>query len=533
MAGSEHLYLKERVQVEPLFNRWHAWILMVPPVTAALNLLDRYLKIMQSYVNSPALHAAAIKNPAMRGGPFIDLDVDRVAEVRDLIRETESRNSSLLGFARAIKQLNQLLAERARGEAMETLYSEVPDLLKGYVELCYDLNHNPSFRFFESLVYRSEYYREAEASQSFELTEAARDGDRPFILSTPRLRSPKAVSLDLPFSSRRLDELYRMRRSPRSYDTVRSALGVEIENEPLFRSFFTTEAPKSYARYDGDSFRIRYFGHACLLIESKEVRILIDPIVSHAADGGVPRFTYSDLPDEIDFLLITHSHHDHAVVESLIELRSRIKTVVVGRNYDGFIQDPSLQLVFERLGFQNVIEIRDLQEIPIPGGAIVGIPFLGEHHDLLMQSRTGYLIRIGDASTLCIADSCNIEPRLYDHLLKSIGGADILFLGMECDGAPPAWIYGPLFPEPLPRELNRSRRARGSNFNEARAIVDAFNFKQVYVYAMGQEPWVNHILDNKFTDASNPLVQSRQLVDECKSRGIVAEYLFGKKEIRP
>ncbi|HEX8183547.1 MAG TPA: MBL fold metallo-hydrolase, partial [Blastocatellia bacterium] len=516
MVRSENLYLKESVQIEPLFNRWHAWILMVPPVTAALNLLDRYLKIMHSYVNSPALHAAAVKNPAMRGGPFIDLDADRVPEVRDLILETQSRNAKLLEFARAIKQLNQLLAEKARGEALETLYAEVPDILRGYVELCYDLNHNPSFRFFESLVYRSEYYREAEASQNFELTEAARDGDRPFILSTPRLRSRNGVSLDLPFSSPRLDALSRMRTTPLSYDAIRSSLGVEIDNEPLFRSFFTPEPPKAYTGYDGDSFRIRYFGHACLLIESRKARILIDPIISYAT-GGVPRFTYSDLPEEIDFLLITHSHHDHAVIESLVQLRPRIKTVVVGRNYDGLIQDPSLQLVFERLGFQNVMEIRDLQEIPIPGGAIVGIPFLGEHHDLLMQSRTGYLIRMGGDSLLCIADSCNIEPRLYDHLLKSTGGADILFLGMECDGARPSWIYGPLFPEPLPREINQSRRARGSNFNEARSIVDTFKFKQVYVYAMGQEPWVNHILDNQFTDASNPVIQSRQLVDECRS----------------
>jgi L-ascorbate metabolism protein UlaG (beta-lactamase superfamily) len=532
MARAEVLYLKESVQIEPLFNRWHAWILMVPPATAALNLSDRYLKIMQSYVNSPALHAAAVKNPAMRGGPFIDLNGERVAEVRELIEETQSRNSKLLAFARAIKQLNQLLAERARGEAMETLYREVPDLLRGYVELCYDMSHNPSFRFFESLVYRSEYYRELEAAQSFELSEAAEDGARPFILSTPRLRSREAVSLELPFSSAAMDELFSMRRTAHTYDALRDALGVEIADEPLFKSLFTTEAPGPYQAYDGDSFRIRYFGHACLLIESSKVRILIDPIVGYQS-RGVSKFTYSDLPDEIDYLLITHSHHDHAVIESLLQLRPRVKRVVVGRNYDGFIQDPSLQLVFERLGFKDVREIRDMQEIEIPEGVITGIPFMGEHHDLLMQSRTGYRIQIGGASVLCIADSCNVEPRLYDHLLKTVGGADILFLGMECDGAQPNWIYGQLFPKPLSREIDRSRRARGCNFSEARSIVDIFNFKQVYVYAMGQEPWINHILDNQFTDESNPIVQSRQLVSECLSRGIVAESLFGKKEIRP
>jgi len=533
MPGNEKLYLKESVQIEPLFNRWHAWILMIPPATAALNLLDRYLKIMQSYAASPALHAAAVKNPLMRGGPFIDLRSERVAEVRDLIAEIQKHNAKLLEFARAIKQLHRLLAERARGEALEPLYAEVPDSLKGYVELCYDLNHHPSFRFFESLLYRSPIYRELEAAQTFEISESAGDGSRPFILSTPRLRSPDTVNFAMPFSSPVMDELFKMRRTAQTYHAVRDALGAEIDNESLFKSFFTTSAPKPHTDYEGDAFRIRYLGHACLLIESSRVRILIDPLVGYACNDGISRFAYSDLPDEIDYLLITHSHHDHAVLESLLQLRPRVKTVVVPRNYDGFIHDPSLLLALERLGFQDVREIRDLQEIAIAEGVIVGIPFTGEHHDLLMQSRTGYYIRIGRSSLLCIADSCNIEPRLYDHLLREIGGADMLFLGMECDGAPPSWIYGPLFPEPLPRELDRSRRARGSNFDEARAIVDAFDFKQVYVYAMGQEPWVNHILDNQFTEESNSLIQSRQLIAECRARGIRAESLFGKKEIRP
>ncbi|MGH9762940.1 MAG: MBL fold metallo-hydrolase, partial [Blastocatellia bacterium] len=83
MKTTETLYLKESIQIEPLFNRWHAWILLVPPATAALNLLDRYLKIMRSFVNSPALHAAAVRNPATRGGPFIDLDEKKTAGVRE------------------------------------------------------------------------------------------------------------------------------------------------------------------------------------------------------------------------------------------------------------------------------------------------------------------------------------------------------------------------------------------------------------------------------------------------------------------
>ena len=35
-----------------------------------------------------------------------------------------------------------------------------------------------------------------------------------------------------------------------------------------------------------------------------------------------------------------------------------------------------------------------------------------------------------------MADSCNIEPRLYEHIYREIGEVDALFLGMECDRAP-------------------------------------------------------------------------------------------------
>jgi L-ascorbate metabolism protein UlaG (beta-lactamase superfamily) len=532
VPGTEKLYLRESVQIEPLFNRWHAWILLVPPATAALNLLDRYLKIMQSYLNSPGLHAAAVKNPATRGGPFIDLSGEMAGEVRELICEIERKNEKLLRLARAIKQLSQMLLEKAGGQALEALYADVPEALRGYAELCYDLNHNPSLRLFEALLYRSGIYQEVESGQSFRVFESAGDA-RPFILGTPRLRSSEAIDLDLNFSSPGIDGLFRTRNHPMTYDAIRDSLGVEIEDERLFKNCFTTEAPRPRDPFEGDSFRIRYFGHACLLIESRKVSILIDPLIACASRDATPRYTYADLPDEIDFLLLTHSHHDHAVLESLLELRSRVRTVVVPRNYDGFVNDPSLQLALERLGFQDVIEIRDLQEIAVPDGVIVGIPFIGEHHDLLIQSRTGYLIRIGEHGICVIADSCNVEPRLYEHLLKSTGGADILFLGMECEGARPSWIYGPLFPKALPRDIDLSRLARGCNFEEARSLVSTFGFRQVYVYAMGQEPWVSHILDNQFTEESKPVTESRRLLEDCRSKGIAAEFLFGRKEIRP
>jgi L-ascorbate metabolism protein UlaG (beta-lactamase superfamily) len=531
MSGSngQKVYLKQNVQFEPLFNDWYAWFHMVPPVTAALNVLDRYLPIMNSYVNSPALHAAAVKNPAMRGGPFIDLDGKRIDEVKALAQSTQERSRHLVEFARAIKQLGVMLPEKAKGLTMEKVYDEVPEILKGYVELVYDLNHNPSFRVLESLLYRSQYYDESLQSISLSLIE--QDDQRPFILSTPRLPDEKCLHLSIPFSSPALDALFRMKHEPRSYQDIAEQLGVDEGADALFRTFFTEQAPRPRARFDGEGFRIRYFGHACVFFESKDVSILLDPIVSYSYASDLARYTFEDLPEHIDFVCITHSHHDHIALEALLQLRHKIGTIIVGRNGDGFPHDPSLQLALQRLGFRNVVEGRDMQEFPFPGGSIVTLPFLGEHNDLSIQSKTSYLVRFGSQSMLCIADSCNLAPQLYDHIFKITGEPQRLFLGMECEGAPSSWVYGPLFPKPLPREINQSRRARGCNFDEAMQLIDRANFKEVYVYAMGQEPWLNHILDNAFTETSLSLTESRRMLEWCSARGIQTESLFAQKEI--
>ncbi|MEO7584341.1 MAG: MBL fold metallo-hydrolase, partial [Ferruginibacter sp.] len=58
-----------------------------------------------------------------------------------------------------------------------------------------------------------------------------------------------------------------------------------------------------------------------------------------------------------------------------------------------------------------------------------------------------------------------------------------------------------------------------------------FNPKEIYVYAMGQEPWCEFISSIKYTDESNPIVQSNKLVNLCRQRGMIAERLFGEKEL--
>ena len=108
---------------------------------------------------------------------------------------------------------------------------------------------------------------------------------------------------------------------------------------------------------------------------------------------------------------------------------------------------------------------------------------------------------------------------------------DAVFLGMECDGAPLSWLYGPLLTKKIERAMDESRRLAGSDFEQAIDLVRRFKSKSTYVYAMGQEPWLGYIMSLKYTDQSRPIVESNRLIQECEKQGIYAERLFGEKEI--
>jgi L-ascorbate metabolism protein UlaG (beta-lactamase superfamily) len=483
---------------------------------------------MESYLDSPETHAAAASNPALLGGPFMDFGGDRVEQVRTLRDRTLEKRSLLIQLSQAIEKLDCMLREKATGYGLEDLYAEVPPELDGYVELVYDLNHHPSFRLIEILLYSSPYYDPS--MQSVMLSEISGD-DRPFVLSTPRLEKGDSVELCMPFASEELDALCRLRYIPSTFGSIRNQLRLNEEDALRFQQFLTQDPPKPYPKYNGPSARWRYFGHACILLETADVSILLDPVLSYTYESDISRYTYDDLPETIDYVLITHNHQDHILFETLLQLRHRIRYILVPRSGGGALQDPSLRLLLQHCGFRNVVEVAEMEEVDFGVGRIMAIPFLGEHGDLNIQTKAAWRVEVNGHTVLFAADSCNICPRMYEHIHRSIGDVDVLFVGMECDGAPMSWIYGPLLTQRIERKKDHSRRLAGSNFERAKAIVDQFGCKEVYVYAMGQEPWLNYVMSIKYTEKSNPIIQSNRLIEYCQSRGIIAERLFGEKEI--
>jgi len=528
MKTSESLYLRRNIQAEPLVDHWYAWPFLIPPATAARNLTERHLKIMDSYIAAPKVHASAVKNPKMRGGPFVDLNGERADEIRSLRDQIKVRRRDLIDLSAALLSLDILLRERAKGQGLEALYPLVPEALRGYVELIYDLNNQPSFRLVEPLLYKSKYY---DRSQQSLLLSVISNDDRPFILSTPRLPSQDTLHLSVSFDTAVIDDLFRLKSVPQSWSIISSKLQLENSLATLARSFFTAEAPPPYKHYDGSGIRWRYFGHACILIETREISVLVDPVLSYTYESHICRYTYEDLPDRIDFVLITHNHQDHILFETLLQIRYKVGAVVVPRNGSGHLQDPSLRLLLESCGFTNVIELNEFQDLRRGDLTITGLPFFGEHADLDVRTKMAWLVRIGDTKLLFAADSCNIEPRLYRHIHREIGDVTVLFLGMECDGAPLSWLYGPLLTHRIDRRFDESRRLAGSNYEQAVNLVEQFHCEEVYVYAMGQEPWLNYIMSLKYTDESRPIIHSTKLLEWCRLKGMTAERLFGEKEL--
>jgi L-ascorbate metabolism protein UlaG (beta-lactamase superfamily) len=526
---SKKVFFKQNILAEPLFNQWYAWPYLIPPASAAMYIANSHLKIMQSFVSAPQVHVSALKNPAMIGGPFINYDPSKAPAIKQLIDKTLTEQKLMLDFAEAIKTLDQMLVSEATGYSMEALYSKVPDLLKGYVELVYDLRDNPSIRFLEGLLYKSRFYNTE--SQSVLLSQINSDA-RSFVFSTPRLESDGCLFLNIPFKSEALDELFRMKTTPQPLEYIKDALGIAHESNEFFDIFFTENEPNQPRHFDGDGVRIRYLGHACILIETRDVTLLIDPVVSYKYNNEVERQTFADLPEKIDYVLITHTHQDHLMFETLLQLRHKVKNFIVPRSTGGDRADPSAKLILRTVGFENVWELDELDRIEIPGGYIIGCPFLGEHCDLNVRTKLAYYVHLFGKSILAVADSNNLESRIYQHLGEIIGEIDIVFIGMECDGAPMSWEYGPLVTKPVTRKNDQSRRLDGSTCERALGIVDILKPKQVYVYAMGQEPWCSFLTSVHYTEASRPIVESNKLVAECLSRGLVAERLYGCKTLK-
>jgi L-ascorbate metabolism protein UlaG (beta-lactamase superfamily) len=530
MLKEDGYRLADSTVVEPLVADWPAWSYVIAPAVASLHLLHYQVHTMRSYLQNPEAHLDASQDPSLMGGPFINARVESAGEIARLLREAESGRREELEFAREITEFCGRLSAEAKGQSLETFYRSVPERLRGYVELVYDYNNNPLVRFSEGMLYESDYYDEGR--QSLSISRLERDGTRPFFMSTPRLRSGGEVTWAVPFADPRVDELFKLDDAPQPLGRLRELLGLSPKDDETLLPLLAREPVAEPERWEGEAVRLRYFGHACVLLEHRGVSVLTDPFVSVLpARGGIERLSYRDLPARIDYALVTHNHCDHFVLETLLRLRHRIGCLVVPRSYGLLYGDVSLKLLARKLGFRQVVELDTFESVPLPEGEIVAVPFLGEHGDLA-HGKTAYVVRSGGERVLFGADSNCLDRKVYERVVSHLGPIPTVFLSVEPVGAPLSWSYGALFPRAQRRDLDQLRRQRGCDFRAALAILEAVGAVRVYNYGMGQEPWLGHILALPATDDSPQVRESERLLTETRRRGFVAaERLFGKGEI--
>jgi L-ascorbate metabolism protein UlaG (beta-lactamase superfamily) len=344
-------------------------------------------------------------------------------------------------------------------------------------------------------------------------------GERPGILGTPRLPRPGVLDLAVPFRHGGLDELFAARLRPTTISRLREALGLDARQTDQLRTLLDTEPGAAPDRHIGSGGRVRYFGHACLLLQTPQGAVLTDPFISTDNRHG-DRYTLADLPDRIDLAVITHGGRDHVVLETLLQLRSRIGAVVVPRPARGNLCDPSIGRYLRALAFP-VIEVDDFDEVPFPGGKVVATPFLSDHADLAVSAKSTYFIRLSGATFLIGANSSGVDPARYRYLRSHLGDVDLAFLGLG-GGTPPM----------LRHDRGRAVRMPGSDAEPAAAIVRELGADEAYLYDMGGESWQSHVLETAYDEDPDHTNQVDKFLGWCHERGITAERLVNRREWR-
>jgi L-ascorbate metabolism protein UlaG (beta-lactamase superfamily) len=196
--------------------------------------------------------------------------------------------------------------------------------------------------------------------------------------------------------------------------------------------------------------RVTWVGHATVLVEMDGVRLLTDPVLRRRVGPLRRHGTAPDprLAEDVDALLISHLHHDHADVPSLRRL-SRAVPVLAAPGAGAFLA---------RLGFADVREL-----VPGDSATVGGVRITATEADHPPSGR-----RL-ERSSGAVGFELSGQRRIY------FAGDTDLFDGMEAIGAGgldlallPIWGWGT---DIGPGHLDPERAARAAALLSAKLVV--------------------------------------------------------------
>ncbi len=294
--------LADSTAAEALVDHWVAWPHTFSPVPYSLHMLNYQKKNLTSYVQNPEIHVKSSANPKLLGGPFVNIPLDRAAEVACMLERMDSEHGVSLQMAQDLIAFQNLLDSEANGQTLEPYYAMLPESLRGYVELLYGYNNRPIVRCIESLFYKSPHYKKQ--LQSLRLFTQTHDRARAYYMSTPRLPTDDSVEWAMPFAQAEIDELFKLDSLPQPLAYIREVLGLDSSDDQKLINLLTDQPLRNAEAWQGRGVRVRYLGHASVLIEYQGVAILIDPFIAiQPSEGGIDRYSFQDFPPHIDYVL--------------------------------------------------------------------------------------------------------------------------------------------------------------------------------------------------------------------------------------
>lgn len=192
-----------------------------------------------------------------------------------------------------------------------------------------------------------------------------------------------------------------------------------------------------------------WFGHSSYLIQSFGVKYLIDPVFSGSvspfpgsgnAFKGADYYDVDLLPENIDYLIISHDHYDHLDYITVKKLKDKVKKVVVPLGVGEH---------FEYWGYPNdkIIELDWNDEVNLEEDVnIISVPSRHASGRFLQFNKTlwsSYILRTNNKNIYIGGDSS--YGNHFKKIRKKYGSIDLAIL--ENGQYNKNWKYSHLFPE--------------------------------------------------------------------------------------
>lgn len=185
--------------------------------------------------------------------------------------------------------------------------------------------------------------------------------------------------------------------------------------------------------------RIQHVSHACLLLETTEMRLATDPWFEGPAFGGqwhvFPKPVDPKVIDQAEVILLSHGHEDHLHEPTLRCFAGNKLAIYPYDWYEGNV--PYLR----QLGFRRVIEAPSYKPIKLGDATTVTFVKVGPDSIIVIEGDGRVVVNVNDALHSCepaliarvTAQLKARWPRI-DTVLCGFGGASFYPNTIHCDG---------------------------------------------------------------------------------------------------